>query len=386
MISSRHAQVRCPRRVRVLATLIVSSVGLATLAPGATADLMRGKDVLLSPYQPYDVAAADFNGDGVSDLALTGSDSVLLLPGRGDGTFKTGKEFAVGSRPENVAVGDLNRDGKVDFVVANTGSDNVSVLLGRGNGTFERRANYRVGQAPAFVALGRLNGDRYPDLAVTNLEDNTVSVLLGKGDGTFKRQHSYGAGSTPRTVAIGDLNGDGKTDLAVTDFANVALLKGHGDGTFTRKHDVGMHEALWGVQVGDYNRDGRADLLVNNTDYNSFQGIHLLRGRGQWRFKDSTQFTFDSSVNKFAASNIIGGSARDLVAETEGYPLGFDNDQGYLYVMQGHRNGTFTDAVTKKLDGDGGRFAVGDLNGDGRRDIAAITYAPAPKIEIFLNR
>jgi hypothetical protein len=149
--------------------------------------------------------------------------------------------------------------------------------------------------------------------------------------------------------------------------------------------DIPMRDTLYELLASDLNHDGAIDLAVSNIAYNSSQGIHVLRGRRKATFGGDKQYSFDSSVSHFTVSSVLGGSGKDLVAETEGYPLGLENDPGYLYVMQGHRDGTFTSGVTKKLDGDGGRFAVADLNGDGKRDIAAITYAPAPKIEVFLG-
>jgi len=95
------------------------------------------------------------------------------------------------------------------------GSNNVSILLGDGTGSFGPATNYATGSAPFSVAIGDFNGDGKPDLAVANHGDNTASILLGNGDGTFGPATNFAAGSTPISVAIGDLNGDGKPDLAV---------------------------------------------------------------------------------------------------------------------------------------------------------------------------
>ena len=92
---------------------------------------------------------------------------------------------------------------------------NVSVLLGNGDGTFGAATNFAAGRRPASVAIGDLNGDGKLDLAVANSDSNNVSVLLGNGNGTFGAATNFAAGSEPRSVAIGDLNGDGKLDLAV---------------------------------------------------------------------------------------------------------------------------------------------------------------------------
>src|SRR5262249_50984465 len=109
----------------------------------------------------------------------------------------------VGNRPDSVAIGDLNVDGKPDVVTANLNDSTVSVLLGNGDATFGAKTDYAAGSSPNSVAIGDLNGDGKPDLATANFVGNTVSVLLGNGDGTFGARRDYFAGSGAASVAIG---------------------------------------------------------------------------------------------------------------------------------------------------------------------------------------
>src|SRR5207253_166200 len=105
---------------------------------------------------------------------------VSVLLGTGSGSFGAATNFAVGTNPTSVAVGDLNGDGKPDLAVANYNSGNVSVLLGTGTGSFGAAPNIAVGTTPTSVAVGDLNGDGKPDLAVANFSSNNVSVLLNQ--------------------------------------------------------------------------------------------------------------------------------------------------------------------------------------------------------------
>ena len=91
--------------------------------------------------------------------------------------------------------GDFTGDGHLDLAVANSGSNTVSVLLGNGDGTFQPQVTYAVGQVPQALVAGDFTGDGHLDLAVANSGDNTVSVLLGNGDGTFQPQVTYAVGS-----------------------------------------------------------------------------------------------------------------------------------------------------------------------------------------------
>jgi hypothetical protein len=94
--------------------------------------------------------------------------------------FLPAKSFATGTHPISVAVADANGDGRPDLVVANGPSDTVSVLLGNANGTFKAAKNFAVGSNPRSVAVADVNGDGRPDLVAANFGSNSVSVLLGK--------------------------------------------------------------------------------------------------------------------------------------------------------------------------------------------------------------
>src|SRR5215510_3491292 len=101
---------------------------------------------------PSSIAVGDFNGDGIQDLTVAhgffGSNSVSVLLGNGDGTFQEGVNYGTGFAPSFVAVADFNGDGVQDLAVANEGSNNVSVLLGNGDGTFQEAVNFGAGIFP----------------------------------------------------------------------------------------------------------------------------------------------------------------------------------------------------------------------------------------------
>ena len=184
---------------------------------------------------PFSVTAGDFNGDGKIDIAVVNqggsSNDVAILLGNGDGTLQAPVTYAVGGQPFAVAAGDVNGDGILDLAVCNantTGTGNtVSVLIGKGNGTFKPAVNYPTGKRPRFVILDDLDNDGILDLATANNGDGTVSVLSGRGDGTFQPKVDFPVGgaasSGPETITAVDLDGDGRLDLVVSNNAEGSL-------------------------------------------------------------------------------------------------------------------------------------------------------------------
>lgn len=135
------------------------------------------------------------NGDGKLDLVVANENSqdISVLLGNGDGTFQPAVNYpveTVGSFPLFVTVADFNNDGLLDLAVGNLGTNNVSILLGNGDDTFQAAVNFEVGQSPEVIIVADFNNDGAIDIAVPNYESNNVSVLLNNCFSSCGQQHS----------------------------------------------------------------------------------------------------------------------------------------------------------------------------------------------------
>lgn len=126
------------------------------------------------------MVTADFDGDGILDLAMGGSGSFSTLKGNGDGTFQTGVSHAVFGGGMWLTVGDFNGDGRPDVAVCDTRSAAVTFMLGLGNEDFEQTNSYAVGYGPGSAAVGDFGGSGKPSLAVASPAggSNNVTILL----------------------------------------------------------------------------------------------------------------------------------------------------------------------------------------------------------------
>ena len=318
------------------------------------------------------VVTADFNGDGILDLATADyyNSVVQIFLGNGDGTFRPGQTYAA-CHAHGLAIGDFNGDGIVDLAVADAGCGEVTILLGNGDGTFTEGGNFSTGgdgiDAPYSVAVGDFNGDGKPDLVTADEILNQSSVLIGNGDGTFQPYVAYTTGDDSRKVVIGDFNRDGHLDFAVSGSAGVSVLLGNGDGTFQPQifYPFASNDNPY-MLTADLNGDGILDLAVASTGGSSGTDtagfVSVMLGKGDGTFNSPVVYPTNGYSVAVEAADFKGNGVLDLVT-TNYYASN-------ISLLSGNGDGTFGPYVNYPGD-DGARGVIAaDFNGDGRLDLA----------------
>ena len=314
--------------------------------------------------------AADFNGDGYTDLLITTNTYNVLLWNNGNGTFTDGTHaagidaFGTYGWHTGAAVADVNGDGRPDIFVS--GYADVNAPSTNSSGGFP--LNFQ-----AFRDLLYLNEG--PD---SHGHSRFKEVSLAAGIEKSHVDHSLGAVFT-------DVNGDGRPDLYVANDLDPNRLYINAPGgplgfhfvEEGRYRDVADRNAGMGVAAQDYSGDGRPDIFVTNS-----------RGQGHAAFRSTAAAEFTSAKSAFARAvgpdatgwgaswvDLTNSGRLDLLLANGAIPVtNLKRDAGPIQVL-GDVGGRWADASSDVglqpgplVDGRG--LAAADYDNDGRVDVA----------------
>lgn len=309
---------------------------------------------------------------------LRSGPALLRLPDEGTLNFR-GRAIA--------AVGDLNRDGRTDAIVADTAGNQIRMRAFLSPG-LTPQALVRAAipsRTPSFIAayLADFNNDNNTDAALVNGgAEPSLLFYAGRGNGQFADPVTLVLPLPPTAAAIGDFNGDSRPDLALGSHtfgspAEVLIVSGGASG-FTAPVRVPLDAARpTAIAAGDVNGDQRADLVVASQDQNSFvTTARVLLGAGNSQFTNAATLNVasGSTISAIAIANLDADPANEIVVGTEGVSV---------YKAQGS---AFTRIPTDTTFGSASSLLLRDFNSDGKLDLLLGACCGEVRNELHLGR
>jgi hypothetical protein len=320
---------------------------------------------------PFNVVAADVNGDGKLDLICANdgisSDSVAgnsltVLTNNGDGTFTFSADMNVGYNPY-VTAADVNHDGKMDLISANYNDDTLIVLTNNGTGVFGSNATYNVGSGPIVALAANVNGDGRQYLFSLNNGNNTLTVLTNDGSGHFVSNATYNVGNGPVSLITADVNGNGKLALVCANSSDNSLLvlTNNGSGVFGSNATYTVGNGPNNVVAADVNGDGWVDLIsANDGPGGTGNTLTVLTNNGSGKFIFSATVTVGQNPY-VAAADMNGDNKVDLIAASTSY--------NNVLVLTNNGTGVFGSNALYSCGQQPFCVIAADLSGNGKQDL-----------------
>lgn len=320
---------------------------------------------------PEAVDGADFDGDGINEIVVAGNASTEVTfmrrqfdPVLGRVALVPVHRVDLGSRPYNVVVADLNRDGRSDVLAAVEGGvkalENVSTA---GQLAFAVRPPSGVlvpGTGPYWVEPGDMNGDGRPDLAIADFQGDRILVALATDDDFgFAAPLETPLPGAPAGLILADLDGDGALDVATArnEQARVTTLFNDGNGVLRMGANVPVGAGAATLRTADFNGDGRADLVVSNGRGGS---ITVLFPIGE-AFVTTQEYPAGDSPSALLTRDLNGDGSTDILVAAL--------VDGEFRVLLGDGDGGFPDVVTFPGTTNAVSGVLLDMDGDAREDL-----------------
>jgi hypothetical protein len=337
--------------------------------------------------QPVTVTPGDFNGDGKVDL-LVGtlwnneySNELTLFPGRGDGTFGTATVTKLNARPQAAQSADFNGDGISDIALVTSPQSpgeegRVWIFLGTKNGPLKSSYSSVLPETPHAVFVADFDNDGKLDVAVSAWSSR-FWIFHGRGDGTLEAPV---LACRCDVSLVADFNGDGKPDLVSRDGVYAVVRMNRGDGTFTQTmtfdgRGLGAPvEFRESVSTADLNGDGIPDLVFANRRAHGLS-VYLGNGDGTFRAADSLAAP---EVHAIQIADLNADGFPDILAAV------WQRNRGELLIFPGHGKGVFGNPIPMRVGYSPSAIGIADFNLDHKLDFAVGSLGDQ-SVSVFLQ-
>lgn len=328
---------------------------------------------------PSSIAVADFNLDGLIDIAVgnEGSRSVYLYINNSSAetpiSFETPLEFSTVDLPSSVVSGDFDLDGQFDLIALVNNVDGSKVVALKNMSTaeniiFDQPRVYETGlgdlTSATSIAIGDFDNDSMMDLAVSNIQDvlnlNSIDIFMNSSDEyeldriLFTRM-SISTDQSHRSINIGNVDGDSNLDILATNrnSQTFTLYRGISEGNvfeFEEGIEFSTGNTPQASLISDLNNDGKSDLVVSNWEGNDIDVFKNIISPASET--EIISFSFDEQTNEATITNgnvnievrygspltslspEIALSDGATVSPASGVPTDFSNPVEYLVTAE----------------------------------------------------
>jgi outer membrane protein OmpA-like peptidoglycan-associated protein len=316
---------------------------------------------LAAGSETWALAAADFNGDSLPDIASASRpDGKLYLHfNRGGGNFAAAAPLSLRPNLRALCAADFDGNGSTDLALSSQTGD-LLLLRNDGRGNFSLRQSFDFPAMFQDLQAGDLDGDGDADLLLAAVDKGQVWSFLNDGQGRFARGPSYASGREPRSLLLGDFDRDGFCDFACgCDDGRLYLYWNDRRGGFGRS-DLRSALAGWSLASGDFNGDGLPDLAAA-----SYLDVGLcihLGARGRQFQREQARLSGDHNFALAAADFDLDGDLDLLTCSANDDALHFHLNDG---------KGQFSDGIKIKSGDWNAALGVADFDQDGDPDIVS---------------
>lgn len=287
----------------------------------------------------HSVTAADYNNDGIDDVAaLGGNGAIGVALGPITGSLNIVQVAQKTGQAKDILSGDFNNDGVMDLITI--GHVQHAVFPGNGDGSFGQGITFQAlaGDNRDFT-LGDFDQDSNLDVAINSNGGNcTFAIHFGDGAGNFPAADAVSFGGLLNLqVETGDIDADGDLDILTSGYGyGLRVFTNNGNRSFTPAPDT-LYPADRFLLAEDFNGDNAADLIISD----NAEAIHVRLNDGTGNFGEPVIYTTGARTTREAIIFDVNSDGKKDLAIINADIGTYAPQSNNITIMTGNADGTF---------------------------------------------